>query len=179
MDEADIVVAHNGQRFDVKKANMFFLKHGLPPTSPFKVVDTLKVAKRHFGFDSNSLASLAIRMGCTYKEDSGGIMMMNRAVEGDKEAQAHMERYCNGDIQSMYEIEQKMHSYNAYHPNISTGHNCPKCQSVSLEKRGFTLTDSKKSKYQRYRCNDCGSWSQDRKNLLTNAEKNNILYTVK
>ena len=35
LDEADVVVAHNAKKFDIKKANMFFLKHGLPSPSPY------------------------------------------------------------------------------------------------------------------------------------------------
>ncbi len=33
MDQADIVVAHNGKRFDVPKMNSRFILAGLPPTS--------------------------------------------------------------------------------------------------------------------------------------------------
>ena len=36
LDNCDIVVAHNGKRFDIKKVNGYFLKYGLPkPTSIF------------------------------------------------------------------------------------------------------------------------------------------------
>ena len=33
-NEADIVVAHNGDRFDMRKANARFVAHGLGPASP-------------------------------------------------------------------------------------------------------------------------------------------------
>jgi uncharacterized protein YprB with RNaseH-like and TPR domain len=42
IDEADIVIAHNGDRFDMRKANARFVYHGLGPTSPTKQIDTLK-----------------------------------------------------------------------------------------------------------------------------------------
>lgn len=38
LDEADVVVAHNGRKFDVKKINTRFLLHGIPIPSPYKVV---------------------------------------------------------------------------------------------------------------------------------------------
>jgi len=44
-DEADIVVGHNGQAFDVHTMNAWWVKHGFAPPSPYKIVDTLKIAK--------------------------------------------------------------------------------------------------------------------------------------
>ena len=40
LDEADIVVAHNGDRFDVAKINAKFFEYGMKPPAPFKTVDT-------------------------------------------------------------------------------------------------------------------------------------------
>ena len=45
LDMADIVVAHNGDKFDIKKVNTRLLKHGIKQPSPYKSVDTLKIAK--------------------------------------------------------------------------------------------------------------------------------------
>ena len=42
LDEADVVVAHNGDKFDIKKINTRFLVHGLTPPAPYKPVDTLR-----------------------------------------------------------------------------------------------------------------------------------------
>ena len=46
LDEADIVVAQNGVRFDMKKINARLIQHGFGPPSPYRVVDTLSVAKK-------------------------------------------------------------------------------------------------------------------------------------
>src|SRR5210317_96459 len=63
LDEADYVVAHNGDRFDQKKANARFLKWGLEPPSPYVQIDTLKEAKRHFKLASNKLDEIARFLG--------------------------------------------------------------------------------------------------------------------
>ncbi len=52
LDEADVVIAHNGDRFDIKKSNARFIYHGLKPPSPYKTIDTLKIARKHFNFNS-------------------------------------------------------------------------------------------------------------------------------
>ena len=45
LDNCDVLVAHNGKRFDVKKVNSYFLQYGMPPPSPYRVIDTLLIAK--------------------------------------------------------------------------------------------------------------------------------------
>lgn len=42
-DEADIIIAHNGNSFDIKKANARFIKHKLKPPSPYRSVDTIQI----------------------------------------------------------------------------------------------------------------------------------------
>ena len=48
VSQADIVVAHNGDRFDVPSLNTRFLHHNLTPPPPFHSVDTFRVAKQNF-----------------------------------------------------------------------------------------------------------------------------------
>ena len=51
LDEADIVIGHNSDAFDIKKANARFVYHGLGPPSHYQTVDTLKMARIHFKFN--------------------------------------------------------------------------------------------------------------------------------
>src|SRR5258708_831333 len=55
MQGADIIVAHNGDSYDSKYLETRVLKHGLPPLPPFRSIDTLKIAKLRFMFNSNRL----------------------------------------------------------------------------------------------------------------------------
>ena len=43
--EAHIVVAHNGQAFDIKKINSRLAVHGFDPPSQYKIIDTLEKNK--------------------------------------------------------------------------------------------------------------------------------------
>ena len=52
LDEADIVIGHNGDRFDLRKLNARFIDNDINPPSPFRTIDTLKVARREFAFVS-------------------------------------------------------------------------------------------------------------------------------
>ena len=61
---ADIVVGHNMAGFDAKKlAGEWWANYGLGPPSPYKVVDTLKVARARFSLESNTLDALLTRRG--------------------------------------------------------------------------------------------------------------------
>jgi len=44
-NEADVIIAHNGDQFDIKVATGRFILHGLKPPSPFKTIDTKKMVK--------------------------------------------------------------------------------------------------------------------------------------
>ena len=58
LSQADMLIAHNLDNFDLKKANARFLIHGLDPIPYNKNLDTLKVARRNFKFNSNSNSRL-------------------------------------------------------------------------------------------------------------------------
>jgi len=49
-DEADIIIAHNGGNFDIPNMNTRFIVNKLPPPSAYQMIDTLKVARKGFGF---------------------------------------------------------------------------------------------------------------------------------
>lgn len=48
MDEAAVVITHNGNRFDLKRLNTRWLINGLLPPMPAKSIDTLQVARSVF-----------------------------------------------------------------------------------------------------------------------------------
>jgi len=71
IDEADIVIAQNGDKFDIRKLNARFIVNEIYPPSPFRSVDTLKVARREFQFDSNSQDYLPKHPCPLIRPDSG------------------------------------------------------------------------------------------------------------
>src|SRR3546814_15987786 len=55
LDEADVVIGQNSDRFDLPTINGRALVAGLKPPSPYKTVETCLVARKEFGFPSKSL----------------------------------------------------------------------------------------------------------------------------
>lgn len=181
MDEADIVVAHNGRKFDVKKINARMILAGLKPPSPFKIVDTLEIAKAQFAFTSNRLEYLADKLNTKYKKlphsAYPGFTLWSAVLAGDPKAWAEMRKYNEYDVLALEELYLLLRPWDRKHPNVdvydvnSEEHRCPVCGGDHLQKRGFYFTNS--GQYQRYVCmNDqCGAWSRSRYTLNTSAKR--------
>jgi len=165
MHEADIVVAHNGDKFDMRKANARFLAHDFGPPAPSHSIDTLKVARKHFAFNSNRLGDLGEHMGLGGKEPTGGYHLWRDCMRGDEKAWQRMKKYAKQDVNLLEQVYLKMRPWMKNHPsrNLLSGlmDACPVCGvEGSFIKRG--TWQSKTMTYQRVQCTDCGSYSRSR-----------------
>lgn len=164
LDEAKEVMAFNGYKFDVPMARAAFTFHRLPPTSPFKIIDPLRMARSHFKYPGgNSLNEVAKYLGVGAKAETGYGELWSRCLDGDKEAWRLLEVYNNQDIQVMEDVYNVMRPHITNHPNLGDLYGidgvCPKCLSNKLEKRGFNLR--RNGKVQRYQCKNCAGWCSE------------------
>jgi len=179
--EADATITHNGKAFDMPKIRGRSLVYGLTPVAPIKEIDTCVVAKKEFGFDSNSLEYLAEVLECKSKKNKHskfpGHELWTECLKDNPEAWAEMKRYNIHDITILEEVYYKMLPYMTRHPNMgvfieSDNRVCPKCGSENVHKDGFAHTTV--GKYQQYECNDCGGWMRDRYTVY-DKEKRKVL----
>ncbi len=155
LDKADIVIAHNGDKFDIKKANAFFLKHGMKPPSPYKSIDTLKIARKYFKLFSNKLDDLGDYLGVGRKIHTE-YGLWERCMEGDKKAFKEMLVYNKQDVLLLEKIYKKLLPWISDHAAFRLVNNlpCPRCKSHSTCKKGKeTLIGGAKQTYQ---CKGCG-----------------------
>jgi hypothetical protein len=160
LDEADVVIAHNGDRFDVRKANSRFICHGMRPPSPFKTIDTLKLARKHFKFDSNKLDELGKYLGVGRKIPNTGKNLWFGCMGGDPKSWRIMKHYNARDVELLERVYLKLRPWATGHPDLtmwSRKSGCPACQSMNLQQRGWRV--NKRGRYQRFQCQDCGMWS--------------------
>jgi DNA polymerase elongation subunit (family B) len=163
-DEADIVIAHNGDSFDQKMSNTRFMVHHLPPPSPYKQIDTKKIAKRNARFTSNKLDDLGKALGLGQKLDTDKTLWQ-RCLAGDKKAWAMMKRYNKQDVVLLEQLYKEFLPWISNHPgmNMLSGNMqaCPKCNALGrMQKRGLRTT--KVGTYQQFQCQNCGGWCQER-----------------
>jgi len=160
--EADILVAHNGDRFDIKKANARFLVHGFRPPSTYKTVDTLKVARRHFKFNSNRLDDLGRYLRVGSKLPHTGAHLWFGCMSGDEKSWRIMRKYNAQDVKLLEQVYYKMRAWAPTHPNLTlykakpVNPACPTCQSTNVQKRGVMV--KLQSRRERFHCQGCGSW---------------------
>src|SRR6266487_2734900 len=160
LDDADVVIAHNGDRFDIRKANARFIAHGMKPPSPYKSIDTLKVARRHFKFDSNKLNDLGKYLGVGRKLPHTGAHLWFGCMNGDPKAWALMRRYNRNDVELLERVYLKLRPWATTHPSLThytSKTACPTCQSPKIINSGYLYL--KTGKRQRIKCTDCGAWS--------------------
>lgn len=159
LDEADIVVAHNGDAFDIKKINSRLAVNGFKPPSPFKTIDTLKISRRMFKFDSHKLDNIGRYLGEGRKIPNTGAALWRGCVDGDPKSWATMRRYNAQDVDLLVRVYERLKAWSPNHPNLNLySHDigCPTCQSTNVQRRGVAVKAN--SRKQRFQCQDCSAW---------------------
>ena len=172
-DDADILIAHNGDGFDIKWGNRMFAKYGLTPPSPYKTIDTLKIARQKFKFNSNKLDDLGNYLGVGRKIKHEGFDLWKKCMAGDNKAYKDMLKYNKQDVVLLENVYLKLRPYMTNHPvaNVSPEFICPVCGKNHIQKRGWMFTNA--SMKQRLQCQDCGKWFLGQQ--IRYKDKENIL----
>ena len=181
LDEADIVVAHYGNKFDIPLARTRFIANGMPPTSPFKSVDTKQVSSRYFKMYSNKLDALATMFGIEGKFDTN-FDLWKRCMEGNDDALDEMFKYNLQDVEVLQAVYVKLLPFMDNHPNMNVYTTddvpvCTKCGSTHLTPIKTKITTSI-NVFNAYRCDDCGGISRDRKGTLTKRKRKSIITSI-
>lgn len=164
LNHADIAIAHNGNKFDNKMANRFFVKEGLGPVSPYRSIDTLQVARSTFKFQSNSLQDLGEYLGLGSKRkityaDIEDEFMNNPSPKIER----LMKQYNIQDVVLLEKLYITLRPYIKNHPNLGDIEQidgvCPKCASPNLVSEGTHAR--RNGRVQSYSCKDCGGWCNE------------------
>jgi hypothetical protein len=181
LDDADIVVAQNGKRFDVRKINARLIQHGFGPPSPFRVIDTLVVAKKHFAFTSQKLAWTSKLLTNAPKSDHKqfpGFELWVECLKDNPKAWAVMQRYNQRDVIATEKVYLKLRPWMDNHPNAGAYNaeeepTCPKCGSSVMQYRGWEVTQQ--GRYPRLQCQGCGGWSRGKQTQLPITKRRTML----
>jgi len=151
VEQADILVGHNIDRFDIKKINARLFLNNLPPMPIVKTLDTLRIAKRYFKLDYNGLDAIAKDLGCPGKlENSKGLW--RKCFEGDKKSLELMGKYNRNDVKINKKVFERELPF--IKNTLSKYFQCqnPICKSLNIRLKGI------RNGKQRYCCNKCNSW---------------------
>jgi DNA polymerase elongation subunit (family B) len=183
MDAADLVVAHNAQKFDIPLIKTRMVALGMTPPSPSKIVDTLRIAKAEFRFPSNSLDSIAAYLGLPRKASHSGFELWTRCMAMDDNAFEEMLEYNIQDVVVLEEVYMRLRHWSKTHPNVALYEPVGKMRCVCCGSSNLTKIDKKYctgvSEFAVHKCVDCGKMNRSRANssvhnkdtLLTNTGK--------
>lgn len=157
LQQADITVAHNGDKFDRKVIKSRMLYWGMKPLKINSSVDTLKVAKSYFSFNGNSLNDLVKHLGIGKKAAHPGFDMWLGCIRGNKKSWARMAYYNKRDVKLLCKLYRRFLPWIENHPSLSRLTNttgCPSCFSKKIQKYGLRPTTQGVA--QRLACMSCG-----------------------
>jgi len=138
INKADEIVAHNGDRFDLKWLRTRCLFHRLPMFPSYQTIDTLKIAKKQFNFNSNKLDYIAKFLGLEGKLEHKGLSMWKKIVfEKDTEALNTMIDYCKKDVLVLEEVYNTIKNYSTPKVNYAVlrggdKYECPECSGTHV-----------------------------------------------
>ena len=120
MNEADLLVAHNGDKFDMKFIKGRAFKHNLPMLVNYAQFDTCKVARKKFDINSKSLDYIARYKGITERKMKVDMSLWDRVIlERDPVALDEMIHYCNKDVTVLEKVYEAM--VNWEYPKVHAG----------------------------------------------------------
>ena len=179
LNECDIMVAHNGRRFDLKKIKARMIALGFKPFSPLRVIDTLEVAKKEFSFTSNKLEYLTNLLCTETVKDAHskfpGFSLWKEFMKGNPEAIKCMVEYNRIDIISLEELYNILAPWSSAMPVFDIYDDGMVDMSEWVES-GYHYTNL--GKYQRYRHKNTGQFRRGRVNLLSKEKRKQLLANI-
>lgn len=162
--QADCSIAHYGDSFDKKWIMTRVLKHGLDPLAPIPSIDTKKIAKQFFYFNSNSLDYLGKYLGVGGKINTpSGLWLKILRNGSNKEAVDAikvMVVYNKRDVTLLEDVFLKLRPHIPNHINrelFGKSDGCPRCGSKKVQSRGTYYAQTRT--YRRWQCvGDCKGW---------------------
>lgn len=161
LNDADVILGYNSNRFDVPWIHGELMVAGKTKPSPVKHIDLYQTIKSNSRMLSKKLDYVSDRLLGDKKIDVNTMSLAIECASDDPDvaakAWAKMKRYSIKDTRLLFPLFEQIRSYvKMPHPISEDGATCHSCGSHDLQRRGFTTTLT--GKFQRFACNNCGSW---------------------
>ena len=163
-NEADELVGHNGDKFDLAWIRTRCLFHGIEMFPNYVTIDTLKIARSKFKFNSNRLNYIADFLGFGQKIKTDFNLWKNIVLHKDPKAMADMIKYCKKDVILLEKVYHELakHIPPRTHYGVIFGADrgsCAECGSDELIKQRRKILRSGQIKVI-FRCKTCGKYNE-------------------
>lgn len=193
LNHADGVIAHNGDNFDMKWIMARLIRNGFPPPKPVIQVDTLKIARSKFLFNSNKLDYLGDFLGVGRKIETNFQLWRDCMFGTGKVQRAAiktMVAYNEEDVNLLERVFEKLRPFVPSKINCALfvedagpdSRICPTCGRDTLHFEGFSYTRAQRRRNMVCGLRDqktrklkpgsgCGAWSYRPVALIERPEK--------
>ena len=150
VNTANELVGHNGDKFDLAWIRTRCLFHEIDMFPTYTTIDTLKVARSKFKFNSNKLDYIGKFLGIGQKIKTDFSLWTDIVLKKCPIAMDKMIKYCKMDVVLLEKVHKKLSSHIApkTHYGVIFGMDrgsCPECGNDDenlFNKRGFAYTAS-------------------------------------
>lgn len=158
------LVAHNGDKFDLPWVRTRCLMHGIEMFPNYQTIDTLKIARNKFRFNSNRLDYIAKYLGLGGKLETGFSLWKDIVLNKCPVSMDKMVTYCKQDVVLLEKVydELSKHTHSQTHYGVVYGEGrgtCNNCGSDELIRKRVRVTASG-TRYVQYKCKTCGKYGQ-------------------
>lgn len=166
IEESDMVIGVNQNRFDLPWLNGEFARYNIPAPPQPTSLDLQQFWRKKMRFFSNRLAYVGPHLVGSSKLEHEGFMLWRRVMDGDAEAQKKMEDYCIQDVRLTEELYFKLREFIPNHPYLADTKrdSCPNCGSEHVHISKYRRT--KTMRIQQLHCQDCGSYYDGKKERM-------------
>lgn len=158
-NQCDELIGHNGIKFDLAWIRTRCLFHRIPMFPSYNVIDTLRISRAKFKFNSNKLDYIAQFLGMGKKIKTDFNLWKTILLDNNKTSMAKMVKYCQNDVRLLERVFKAINTHiePKTHYGVRFGQDrgsCPECGSDELIRAATAITASGIKKV-RYKCKTC------------------------
>jgi len=162
VNQADELIAHNGDKFDLPWVRTRCLFHGIDMFPNYVTLDTLVQARNKFRFNSNKIDYIAKYLGIGAKIHTNYDMWKKIVLDNNQKSLQEMVRYCKGDVSLLEKVYDKLapHLPTKTHHGVAVGQpkfSCPHDGSTNMRYVRTRITATGVKRYV-LQCKDCGRY---------------------
>lgn len=138
LQKAHEIIGQNSDKFDEKWIRTRCIFHDIPAMPKYKSMDTLKMARKGFNFNSNKLDYIGSYLGVGAKIKTEFDLWKRICLQREPKALKAMVEYCKNDVVLLEQVYKKLQRYAepVTHKAVALGGekwDCPHCASENVK----------------------------------------------
>lgn len=121
LEQFDVLVAHNGLRFDLPFLRTRLARWNLAPLRDIKLIDPCRISRNKLRMSYNSLDKIGAFLGVNSKTPVSGELWVKAALDGDRRAMNYIVEHCVEDVETLTNIVDAVKPYSTAFDSWGSG----------------------------------------------------------